>query len=78
MVGPVLVTVEPARIPKPQANGGGVALHAVVEVVKLHLKLAANPLPNWSCAPVLMVAVYWVFRVRGFVGLKVAVSVFMS
>src|SRR5579859_2514974 len=56
-----LVTVEPARIPKLQAEpnaiapaGGGQG----AEVVNVQTKLEAKPLPNWSCAAVVMVAVY--------------------
>jgi hypothetical protein len=70
----VLVTVEPAKIPKPQPgvpNAMGPA-QAVVAVVNIHVKSAASPLPNWSCAAVVIVAVYCVFSASGLVGLKVA------
>jgi len=72
----VLVTVEPPRTLKPPAVSNGTGdEHATAEVVKVHVKLAASPLPNWSCAPVVMVAVKVVFRARpgGLAGVKVAV-----
>src|ERR1039458_5628262 len=70
----VLVTVEPAKIPKPQpgvpnAMGDG---QAVIAVVNIHTRACASPLPNWSCAPVVIVAVYWVSSARRFMGVKVA------
>jgi hypothetical protein len=55
----VLVTVEPARIPKEQAAprrmapAGGVQIG---EVVKDHGKLAASGVPDAFVAPVVMVA----------------------
>jgi len=56
---PVLVTVEPAKIPKLQAapNGMPPGVTQVAEVVKVHTKLAASGMPNVSVAPVVMVAV---------------------
>jgi hypothetical protein len=67
----VLVTVEPARIPKEQAvapigKGPG---HAIG--VKVHTKLAANATPKLLCAPVVIVAVYCVPTVSGLDGVKV-------
>lgn len=56
----VLVTVEPARIPKLQAAPRGMALPGgvqVAEVVKDQTKLAASPVPEALVAPVVMVAV---------------------
>ena len=62
-----------ARIPKPQADpvemGAGQGAAAVVNV---HTKFAAKAMPNWSCAPVVIVAVYWVFSASGLEGVKVA------
>ena len=67
----VLVTVEPARIPKAQAvapigKGPG---HAIG--VKVHTKLPANATPKLLCAPVVIVAVYCVPTVSGLEGVKV-------
>ena len=44
-------------------------------VVKVHTKLAARPLPARSRAPVVTVAVNWLFgaRVAGVLGVKIAV-----
>jgi hypothetical protein len=56
----VLVTVEPARIPKLQAAPKGMAPPGGVqagEVVNVHTKLAASGMPEVSWAPVLIVAV---------------------
>lgn len=56
----VLVTVEPARIPKVQAAPRGMAPAGGVqigEVVKDHGKLPASPMPKVFVAPVVMVAV---------------------
>src|SRR5208282_1272315 len=53
---------------------GAPAWHAAVPVVKLQTKLAAIALPNVSVAPVVIVAVYAVFKTRGPDGVKVAVS----
>ena len=78
LLGPVLVTVEPARIPKLQAapngraTGGGA--HAA-EVVNVHTKGAASAMPKVSCAPVVIVAVKVVFAARVAVGVKVAILV---
>jgi hypothetical protein len=73
-----LVTVEPARIPKPQDDpnakaplGGG---HAA-EVMNVQTKLVASPLPNWSCAAVVIVAVNVVLGIRLADGVKVAILV---
>jgi hypothetical protein len=56
----VLVTVEPARIPKLQAAPKGIAapggVHVAV-VVNVHTKLAASAVPEVSWAPVVIVAV---------------------
>ena len=59
VVGPVLVTVELARILKFPAdpNGTGEAWHYTAAVVKVHTKLLASGLPKISCAPVVIVAV---------------------
>jgi len=58
VVGPVLVTVEPARILKfPAVSNGTGELQAAVAVMKLHVKLAASLFPNVSAAPVVIVAV---------------------
>ena len=65
-----LVMAEPAKIPVPQSSGA-IAMgagQAVVAVVNIHTKACASPLPNWSCAPVVIVAVYWVFTTSGFMG----------
>src|SRR5579864_4482210 len=73
-----LVTVEPARIPKPHAAPNGMAPAGgghVGEVVNVHTKLAASPLPNWSCAPVVIVAVKAVLAARAPDGVKVATLV---
>jgi len=45
------------------------------EVVNIHTKLEARPLPNRSCAPVVIVAVNWapVVPRPGGVGVKVAI-----
>ena len=78
LLGPVLVTVEPARIPKLQAapngraTGGGA--HAA-EVVNVHTKGAASAMPKVSCAPVVIVAVKVVLTARVAVGVKVAILV---
>src|SRR6478736_10274798 len=57
VVGPVLVTVEPAMASKfatdPNGTGGW---HASVAVVKVQTVLA-SPLPDGSCAPVVIVPV---------------------
>src|SRR6202047_3660550 len=66
MVGPVLVTVDPAKITKLPADFKyTVAWHVTGEVVKVHVKSLANPFPRRSWAPVVIVAVYIVLRVRG-------------
>jgi hypothetical protein len=74
VLSPVLVIAWPARIPAlqpgaPNAMGDG---QAVIAVVNIHTKSCASPLPNWSCAPVVIVAVYGVSSARGFRGVKVA------
>jgi hypothetical protein len=57
----------------PNPAGGGSATHRT-EVVNVHTKLAANALPNWSCAPVVIVAVKVVLGVRlAAGGVKVAI-----
>jgi hypothetical protein len=67
-----LVTVEPARIPKLQAAPVDIPPgHAFG--VKVHVKSAANATPNWSRAPAVIVAVYWVPTVRALDGVKVKV-----
>jgi hypothetical protein len=70
----VLVTVEPAKIPKPQpaAPIGMGPGQATAAVVNIQLKSAASAMPNWSCAPVVIVAVYGVLSARRFEGVKVA------
>ena len=45
------------------------------EVVNDHVKLAVRPLPNWSCAPVVIIAVKVVFDARAAEGVKVATLV---
>jgi len=45
------------------------------ELVKDQKKLEVSPLPNWSCAPVVMVATKREFGVRGAEGVKVATLV---
>jgi hypothetical protein len=68
-----LVTVEPARIPNPQAVPVGMgAGQGAAAVVNVHTKSAASAMPNWSRAPVVIAAVYWVFSARGLEGVKVA------
>src|SRR5579864_2414698 len=73
-----LVTVEPARIPKPQAvpnsNGGGGGGHGA-EVVNVHVKLPASVFPKVSAAPVVIVAVKAVLAGRVAEGVKVATLV---
>src|SRR5579863_7059380 len=74
MVGPVLVTVEPARISKLAADPNGIGTwHATLAVVKLQTKLLASALPARSCAPVVMVAVKVVFNARLLVGVNAAI-----
>ena len=64
-VGPVLVTVDPAKISKLAAEfSGHRRLTGTADVVKVHVKLVANPFPKKSWAPVVIVAVYIVFSVR--------------
>ena len=58
----------------PTETGGAGGRHATAAVVKVHTKLPASEFPNMSCAPVVIVAVYSVFRARGFAGVKIAVS----
>src|SRR5579863_96814 len=73
-----LVTVEPAKMPNPQAAPKGMALAGgghVGEVVKVHTKLAASPLPNGSFAPVVIVAVKAVLGARAAEGVNVATLV---
>ena len=55
----VLVTVEPAKMPKPQPAGpiGMDPGQATVAVVNIQLKSAAKAMPNWSWAAVVIVAV---------------------
>jgi hypothetical protein len=58
MVGPVLVTVDPANISKVAAEfNGTVAWHAAAAVVKVQVKSVANAFPKTSWAPVVIVAV---------------------
>src|ERR1700676_1493859 len=67
LLGPALVTDGvAARSPKLQAAPSGTAAAAppappgfgqTGEVVNVHTKLAVSPLPNVSCAPVVIVAV---------------------
>ena len=45
------------------------------EVVKDQVKLVVRPLPNWSCAPVVIIAVKVVFDARAAEGVKVAILV---
>ena len=77
VVGPVLVTVEPARTLKFPAvpNGTGDGGAHVAEVVKVHTKLAASGRPDVSCAPVVIVAVNLVLGARLVEGVKVAILV---
>src|SRR5665213_2462827 len=66
VVGPVLVTVDPARTRKLAAEFSGTGCwHATVEVVKVQTLLLASPIPDRSCAPVVIVAVYVEFKARG-------------
>jgi hypothetical protein len=51
---------------------GGVVSGATA-VVKVHAELAPSALPAASCAPVVIVAVYWVLPLRGADGVNVAV-----
>jgi hypothetical protein len=74
----VLVTVEPARIPKLQAAPKGIAPPGGVqvgEVVNVHTKLAASATPDVSCTPVVIVAVYEALGVRAVEGVNVATLV---
>src|SRR5277367_2725011 len=74
MVGPVLVTVDPARTSKFAADPKGTgAWHAIVEVVKLQTKLLTSGLPDRSWAPVVIVAVYVVPSARLADGVNVAI-----
>jgi hypothetical protein len=74
IVGPVLVTVDPAKITKLAADFKSTGdWHATAEVVKFQVKLLASPTPRRSWAPVVMVAVYIVLSARGADGVKVAV-----
>jgi hypothetical protein len=50
------------------------AAHAVALVVKVHVKLLANAVPDASWAPVVIVPVYSVFSTRALDGVKVAVD----
>jgi len=68
-----LVTVEPAKIPKPQALPNAMApWQGAAAVVNIQVKSAARPFPNVSFAPVVIVAVYAVFSARGLEGVNVA------
>src|ERR1700674_1308506 len=79
IVGPVLVTAGVApRIPKLQAAPNGMAAGGgghTAEVVNVHTKLAASPMPNMSCRPVGIGAVYVVLRARSARGVNVAILV---
>src|SRR5438270_8697550 len=73
MVGPVLVTVEPARTPKLAAvrNATGAWLQAAV--VKVQGKSFASGCPVVSLAPVVIFAEYAVPIASGLAGVNVAV-----
>jgi len=53
----VLVAAEPAKIPVPQPGSPNGPGHGVAFVVNIQVKFAANALPNWFRAPVVIVAV---------------------
>src|SRR4051812_92869 len=79
-VTPVLVTAEPARTANPPDDPSTTPAWPVVAVavVKLHTALLASPLPARSFAPVVIVAVYTVFRARGVVGAKAVILLVTS